>query len=280
MESESNLLLKIKRVFSDSEDKERIAEEVIDKIEEAYQKGVLAKRETKMIYNVFGYMDEEARDIMTHRKNIVAIDGSSTVAEALDFILKEKYSRFPIYNDDIDDMIGMIHLRDAMKCYFDQSLRNTPIKEMKKYIRPLVFIPETRSIDKLFLSMQKTKSHMSIVIDEYGQTAGIVTMEDIIEEIVGNIQDEYDNEEELIISQKDGSYIVDGMTELENLEEVLDIDFEAEDYDTINGYLIDCLDRIPSADEKCTVQFSGYTFKIISVDNNIIQKVLVEKAAV
>lgn len=279
MEAESSLLQKIKRIFSDNEDKERIAEEIIDKIEEGYDKGVLAKRETKMIFNVFEYMDAEARDIMTHRKNIIALDGSSTLSQALDFILKEKYSRFPIYDEDIDDIIGMIHLRDAMRGYFDESLRDLPMKELKKYIRPVTFIPETRSIDKLFLHMQKNKCHMSVVIDEYGQTAGIVTMEDIIEEIVGNIQDEYDNEEELILPQSDGTYIVDGMTQLENLEELLHIDFEVEDYDTINGYLVDCLDRIPSEDEKCTVQFAGYVFKIISVDNNTIRKVLIEKSA-
>ena len=119
---------------------------------------------------------------------------------------------------------------------------------------------------------------MAVVVDEYGQTAGIVTMEDIIEEIVGNIQDEYDEEEEFIVKQADGTYIVDGMTQLEDLEEILEVDFEEEDYDTLNGYLIDCLDRIPSEDEKCTVQFEGYVFRILSVDNNTIRKVRVEKS--
>ena len=125
--------------------------------------------------------------------------------------------------------------------------------------------------------MQKDKRHMVIVLDEYGQTVGIVTMEDIIEEIVGNIQDEYDEEEELITSQPDGTYIVDGMAQLEDLEEILGINFEEEDYDTINGYLIDCLDRIPSEDEKCTVQFEGYVFQVLSVDNNTIRKVRIMK---
>lgn len=118
--------------------------------------------------------------------------------------------------------------------------------DLKDAIRPAGFIPETKAIDKLFQQMQQDKSHMVIVLDEYGQTSGIVTMEDIVEEIVGNIQDEYDEEEELIIKQADGTYIVDGMTQLEDLEELLGISFNEEDYDTINGYLIDCLDRIPS----------------------------------
>lgn len=278
MEDEGSLLQKMRRVFSDNEDQERIAEEIIDKVEEGYQKGVLAKREMKMICNIFGYMDAEAKDIMIHRKNIVALDGESTLSEALNFILETNHSRYPVYEEDIDTIIGMIHLRDAMKCYFNESLRNVPIKELKGYIRPVSFIPETRGIDKLFQKMQEVKRHMAVVVDEYGQTAGIVTMEDIIEEIVGNIQDEYDEEEELIVKQADGTYIVDGMTQLEDLEELLGLNFDEKDYDTLNGYLIDCLDRIPSEDEKCSVQFEKFVFQILSVDNNTIRKVKVKKA--
>lgn len=277
MDEGSSLLQKMRRVFSDNEDKERTAEEIINKVEEGHKKGVLAKREMKMICNIFGYMDEDAKDIMTHRKNIVALDGATTLSEALEFILDENHSRLPVYDGDIDNIIGRIHLRDAMKCYLDESLRNIPIAELKAILRPVSFVPETRSIDKLFQQMQRSHVHMVVVIDEYGQTAGIVTMEDIIEEIVGNIQDEYDEEEELIVRQSDGTYLVDGMTQLEDLEEILDVNFEEEDYDTLNGYLIDCLDRIPSEDEKCTVQFEGYVFQVLSVDNNTIRKVRIMK---
>ena len=277
MEEGNSLLQKMRRVFSENEDQERVAEEIIEKIEEGYQKGVLAKREMKMICNVFGYMDSEAKDIMTHRKNIVGLDGNTTLSDAIRFILEENNSRFPVYEEDIDNIIGIVHLRDAMQCYLDDSLRNVRIKDLKEIIRPVSFVPETKSIDKLFQQMQKDKRHMVIVLDEYGQTVGIVTMEDIIEEIVGNIQDEYDEEEELITSQPDGTYIVDGMAQLEDLEEILGINFEEEDYDTINGYLIDCLDRIPSEDEKCTVQFEGYVFQVLSVDNNTIRKVRIMK---
>lgn len=277
MDEGSSLLQKIRNVFADNEDKEKVAEEIVDKIEEGYQKGVLGKREMQMICNIFGYMDKDAKDIMTHRKHIIALDGKATLIEALRFILEQNNSRFPIYEDDIDNIIGMIHLKDAMKCFVDESLRNIPMKDLKQYIRPVSFIPETRSIDKLFQQMQKDKKHMAIVIDEYGQTSGLVTMEDIIEELVGNIQDEYDDEEEMIVSQTDGSYIVDGMAQLEDLEELLDISFDEEDYDTINGYLIDSLDRIPTVEEECTVDFKGYHFEIIAVDRKMIKKVRVRK---
>lgn len=277
MEEGSSLLHKMRSVFSDNEDKEKVAEEIIDKIEEGYQKGVLAKREMQMICNIFGYMDTDAKDIMTHRKHIVAIDGKSTLYKALKFMLEENNSRFPIYDGDIDNIIGMIHLRDAMKCYHKEVLRNVPIKQLKDYIRPVSFIPETRSIDKLFLQMQKDKKHMAIVIDEYGQTSGLVTMEDIIEEIVGNIQDEYDDEEEMIIAQPDGTYIVDGTTQLEDLEELLGISFDEEDYDTINGYLVDQLDRIPTEDEKSTVQVEDYQFEVVAVSKKTIRKIRIRK---
>ena len=276
MEEESSLLQKMKRAFSENEDKERIAEEIIEKVEEGYEKGVLSRREMKMISNIFGYMDAEAKDIMTHRKNIVALDGDLPLSEALDYMLEEVNSRFPVYEEDIDNIIGMVHIRDVMRCYFDDSQRSIPIRELESAVRPVSFVPETKSIDKLFQQMQHDKCHMVIVIDEYGQTSGIVTMEDIVEEIVGNIQDEYDDEEELIVKQTDGSYIVDGMTQLEDLEELLGVDFDEEDYDTLNGYLIDCLDRIPTEDEKCTVRFEGYLFEILSVDNNTIRKVRIE----
>lgn len=276
MEEESSLLQKMKKAFSDDEDRERIAEEIIEKVEEGVEKGVFTKRQVKMISNIFDYMESEAKDIMTHRKNIVALDGDLPLSEALDFMMDEINSRFPVYEEDIDNIVGMAHIRDVMRCYFDESLRQVPIKKLENAVRPVSFIPETKSIDKLFLQMQHDKCHMVIVIDEYGQTSGLVTMEDIVEEIVGNIQDEYDDEEELIVKQADGSYIADGMTQLEDLEELLGVDFDEEDYDTLNGYLIDCLDRIPSENEKCTVRFEGYLFEILSVDNNTIRKVRID----
>lgn len=277
MDEGSSLLQKLRNVFEENEDQEKLAEELVDKIEEGYEKGVLTKREMRMICNIFDYMDKDAKDIMTHRQHIIALDGEKTLTEALQFILQQNYSRFPVYDEEIDNIIGMIHLRDAMKCYVDESLRTIPIKELKEYIRPVSFIPETRNIDKLLLQMQKNKMHMAIVIDEYGQTSGLVTMENIIEVIVGNIQDEYDNEEEKIIKQSEGVYIVDGTTQLEELEELLNVKFDEEDFDTINGYLVHSLDRIPQPGEKCAVQFDGYTFEVKAVDRKMIKKVRISK---
>ena len=131
----------------------------------------------KLIRNVFRYMDKNARDIMTHRKNIVAIDEEESLEDALHFMLETNYSRFPIYRGSIDEIIGFMHLREAMTCYLKNNYRNVPVKELHSYIRPVDFIPESKNIDRLFKEMQAKKNHIVIVMDEYGQTSGLVTLE-------------------------------------------------------------------------------------------------------
>ena len=259
---EGSLFQRMKQIFQIKEDVE--------------DEGVW-KEAAELIRNIFRYMDKDAKDIMTHRKNIVAIDGYEKLADALRFMLDESYSRFPIYEEGIDEIIGTIHLREAMTCYFNEDLRQMPVKQLDDYIRPVAFIPETKSIDTLFKEMQAEKNHIAIVLDEYGQTSGLVAMEDILEEIVGNILDEYDEEEELIEILPDGSCIASGMTDLEDLEDMLPMTFEKEEYETLNGFLVDQLDRIPSEEETCIVEYDGYRFTVLSVDNNTIERVKIEK---
>lgn len=231
----------------------------------------------KLMHNIVRYMDKDAKDIMTHRRDIVAIDGEETLEHALHFMLDEPFSRYPIYKEDIDEIIGTIHIKDAMLCYFDDETRQKPVALLEDYIRPVAYIPETKSIDTLFKKMQAEKNHISIVIDEYGQTAGLVSMEDILEEIVGNIMDEYDEEENEIELCEDGSFEVNGFVELEDLEELIPVTFDKEDYETLNGFLIHQLDRIPNEGETCAVEYEGYRFVILEVDNNAIQSVKIEK---
>ena len=173
-------------------------------------------------------------------------------------------------NYDADEIVQM-YIRDMVGSVA------RPVKELKEYLRPVTYIPETKSIDTLFKEMQSTKNHMVIVLDEYGQTSGLVAMEDILEEIVGNILDEYDEEDEMIQKQNDGSMIANGLTELEDLEDLIPVTFDKEDYETLNGFLIDELEHIPGEDEKCVVDYEGYRFTALQVDNNIIQTVKIEK---
>lgn len=232
---------------------------------------------TGFMKNIIRYLDKEAFDIMTHRKHIVGIDGNMLLGEGLEFILSENYSRFPVYDENIDEIIGILNLRESMSAYLQKELRERPIKELGEYLRPVTFVPETKSIDTLFREMQAEKIHMAVVLDEYGQTSGLVTLEDILEEIVGNILDEYDEEESLIHKNGDGSFQAIGLMELEKLEEYIPVVFSKEEYETINGFLIAQLGRIPSEDEGEKIFYEGYLFTILEVENNIIQKVKIEK---
>jgi len=150
---------------------------------------------------------------------------------------------------------------------------------LDEYIRPVSFVPETKDIDKLLKQMQDEKNHIVIVLDEYGQTAGLVAMEDILEEIVGNILDEYDEEDEMVVLRDDNTYLARGMTPLDSLEEILGIEFEDEDHDTLNGFIVMLLEHIPSEDEACIVVYKGFKFDVISVDNNVIQTVRISPNA-
>ena len=230
-----------------------------------------------MISNIFEYGDKEAKDIMTHRKHIVAIEGTMLLKDAITFMLAEKNSRFPVYGENMDHIIGILHLKDAMRFHTDDSKSDSPISELPGLLREPFFVPQTKNIDELFKEMQSKKLQMVIVVDEYGQTAGLVAMEDILEEIVGNIMDEYDEEQEYIEEKGNNEYVMEGKTPLEELEELLDISFEEESFETLNGFLIYRLDRIPEPGDDFSVDFRGYRFKILSVENKMIQSVLVTK---
>ena len=218
-------------------------------------------------------------DIMTHRNSLVCIDGDWTLEEAVDFILKEgNNSRFPVYEGDIDGIIGILNMKDALIFSNKGIYQEKKIKEIDGLLREANFIPEVKKLDALFKEMQSDKIHMEIVVDEYGQTAGIVTMEDILEEIVGNIMDEYDIDEEMITEIGDGSYIMKGMTHLEDVQETLHIEFTEEDYDnfdTLNGLIIAKIGHIPKDGEKFSLVMYGYEFTAIKVENKIIRSIKV-----
>lgn len=279
MEEERRLWKNLKQIVSGEspESKEEVQEAVEYVVEECGSQGYLEENEVRMIKNVLQYRGKNARDIMTHRKDIVAVDGSETLEHALQFMLDERFTRFPVYEENIDDIIGTIHLRDAMKYYLNKELRPVKVKELKDCLREVSFIPETKGLSRLFKQMNTEKNHLFIVLDEYGQTAGIVAMEDIIEEIVGNIFDEYDEEETLYFRQENGTYLVKGKVALDDLEEILGIEIEDEENETLNGFLISKLERIPAEHETCEVRYDVYCFRILLVDNNMIELVEVEK---
>ena len=262
------------KIFRKKDD--NVTDEIKNIVQEGHQQGELLDSEAEMITNIIEFGDKEAHDIMTHRKNIVAIDADTTIKDCFEFVLGENYSRFPVYEGDIDHIIGVMHLRDLLKTYADSYKRNHTIYELKdEMLFDPHFIPETRNINALFKSMQSEKVHMAVVVDEYGQTTGIVTMEDILEEIVGNIMDEYDVEEQYIVRDSDGSYIMDGYTQLDDIEDMLNISFADEDSDTLSGFIISRMEHLPEDNEQFEVWYSGYRFSVLEVDNKRVKKVRV-----
>ena len=248
--------------------------EIISMVDEAHEKGVLQKDEAEMIQNIFAFEDKEVGVVMTHRSSVAAFAMDDLLKNVVNHMMEEENSRYPVCGEDMDDIRGLIHYKDALK-FFTQNpwAKFKPLKELPGLIRKATFVPETRHIGQLFRTMQARQVHMAVVVDEYGQTAGLVTMEDILEEIVGNILDEHDEEDTYIEKKPDGTFVMNGMTPLEEVGEALNLDFEDEDYDTLNGLLISLIDKIPSEHEVFEVKYKGYIFEVLSVEDKMIKYV-------
>ena len=275
----ANGLLRIFGLRNEEEQVDVTEEEIISMVTEGHEHGVFEAGEVEMITNIFEFADKKANDIMTHRNHIMAIDSAMPFKDALDFMLEESNSRYPVYEENLDHIVGVLYLKDAMRMHTNNEGLNQPVGTVEGLLREAVFVPETKNIDDLFRSMQSGKNQMVIVMDEYGQTSGLVTMEDILEEIVGNIMDEYDPEENHIEEKGENEYVIEGIMKLEDLEARFDISFGETEFETLNGYLISKLDRIPDEDENSEIEIDGYLFKIVKVEKNVIQSVLVTKAA-
>lgn len=245
-------------------------DEIISMVNEGHEQGVFDDGEVEMISNIMELDDKSAHDIMTHKARIVAMDATMTVEEALQFMLEENYSRYPLYEGNRDNIIGILHLKDVIGAYISEENKTSPLRDIA---REPYYVPDTQNINILFRDMQQKNIHMAIAIDEYGQTSGIVAMEDFIEEIVGNIQDEYDEDEKLVLSIDSESCVVKGSISLEELADELNISIEHEDYDTLNGLLISILGRIPSDGEKASLEYEEYLFDILETRNKMIEQV-------
>ena len=255
-------------------------EDIMYMVNEGHEQGVLEASEAEMITNIFEFDDKVAADIMTHRTAVLALDGEITLKEALDFVVKEaNYSRFPVYEEDIDNIIGILHMRDMLHYTDSKEHLNTPIKKIKGLLRSPHFIPETKNINSLFKEMQSQKIHIELVVDEYGQLAGIVTMEDILEEIVGNIYDEFDSEEPPeIVQLEDTLWRISGGAYVEDIAEALDLDLPEDiDYDTLGGMIFSCLRIIPADGSQFDVQVNGLNIHVEKMEDQRVESALVSK---
>lgn len=256
---------------------EKITEE---EIRIMVEDGKIHQIEKEMIKSIFEFDDTQVSKIMTHRTDIVAINSEDNLNQILDLISKERFSRYPVYEDSIDNIIGVIHLRELLRYI---ASRNKTDFDLRDLLGEAYFIPESKLANQLFKELQANKIHMAIVIDEYGGTAGIITMENLIEEIMGDILDEYDMEKNrLSIMELDkGTYLVNGSSDLEDLEDILDIELPTHKYGTVSGFIIGHLGRIPRKrdllEHSSDFNFNGYLFSIKSLEGRVVSKVEISK---
>ena len=254
-------------------------EEIISMVREGHEQGTILASEAELIHNVFEFDDKEVKDIMTHRKNIVSLDGNMSFIDAIEFIIDTGKSRFPVYDNDVDSIIGVLHIKDAFTFFEKNEVYRSSIKDIDGLIRPVDFIPETVNINDLFKKMQSKKSHLAMVVDEYGQISGLIAMEDILEELVGNIEDEHDEEENYIRKNDDETFIMDGMTEFSDVKEALSLPVDDDAYETLNGFIISLSDKIPEEGDKTVISAYGYRFSVMSVEDKVIKQVMIKKLA-
>ncbi len=259
---------------SDEEDRPSTEDEIKNLIKDTDEEE-LEEEEREIIRSVFEFGDTVAREIMTPRIDIYGIKDSLTVAECIDQVKESRHSRFPVYHENIDDVVGMVHVKDLLRSATGDS-GDTPIGQLAKRVD---YVPETMPLNDLLKLMKKSRSQMVLVVDEYGGTEGLVTMEDVIEELVGEIEDEYDLKEHEVQLRPDGSIMVQARIPIYELNEELDAKFpESDEYDSLGGYIFSILGRIPKTGE--TLEVPGYSLRINSATQRQISVVhLIPKPA-
>lgn len=266
----TNLLLRV-IVMSDMDLEEKVSREEIKSLVDAGEEyGVINQIEKEMINSIFDFDDKLAKEVMTPRTEVYMIN--SQLPLSIEELLEENYSRIPVYEGDIDNIIGVLYLKDFLHEAYQVGFENV---NLKKLLHRPYFVPECKNIDQLFKELQKSKKHLAVLIDEYGGFSGIVTIEDLIEEVMGDINDEYDEDEPFIRKIDNDTYIVNGLISIKELNDKLqlNLDEETEDYDTLGGFLINQIDYIPSETEECMVEYENLLFKVQCVKDKRIETV-------
>ena len=266
----TNLVLKILGVNLENIEEKVSEEEIKSLIEVGQRHGVFNETEKEMITSVLSFDNKIAREIMIPRKNVYSINIDTPLTNYLDEILEEKHSRIPVYQGDKDNIVGILYLKDFIVEARKNGFENVNISSIMK--KPY-FVLENKNIDVLFKEFQKRKIFMAILVDEYGSFVGIVTMEDIIEEVMGNIQDVYDEEDPLLEKLSEYTYLVDGFYSLNDLNTKLGLKIDNDEFDTVSGFVIDLIGRIPEENEKLQVNYKNLSFQILSVKEKCIDKI-------
>ena len=263
----SSILFFILRIDPNAQDKSMTENELRTIVDVSHEDGVIESDEKEMIYNVFDLGDAKAKDVMVPRVHVTFADVDSTYEELIDIFREDKFTRLPIYKDTTDNVVGTINMKDLL--LYD----NTKEFHVKDIMRKPYFTYEYKNISELLLEMRESSFNIAIVLDEYGETAGLITLEDLLEEIVGEIRDEYDdNEEDFIQEIGPHEYLVEGSTNLEEINDRLDLDLSSDDYDSVGGLIIEHLDRLPEAGDEITTE-DGIRMIVEKLDKNRIEQV-------
>jgi putative hemolysin len=248
-------------------------EEIKTLVDAGSEEGVIEDEEKEMIYSIFQFGDKVTREVMVPRIDMVALDADSTLEQALDVVLSAGHSRIPIFEETVDKIVGLLYAKDLLVVWRDNQSKERKVRES---IRPAYFVPESKKAGALLEELQKRKIHMAIVIDEYGGTAGLVTIEDLVEEIVGEIQDEYDPDEEAAYEKiSDDEYLFDAAINIDDVNRLLDVQLSDEESDTLGGYVLAILGRVPLGGE--VFQEHGLEIKVESITGRRIRKVRVRR---
>lgn len=259
----TNVTVRMFGVDPHANDEEVTEEEIRMMVDVGRERGAIQETEKMMIDNIFEFDNKHVSDIMTHRIHIASIPVNATLKEVIWIINEEKYTRFPVYDESIDNITGILHVKDMMQFLDDCDEANFNLQSL---LRKPYHVPISRRTDELFRDLQKNKVHLAVVVDEYGGTAGIVTTEDLLEEIVGNIFDEHDEEISDIVKIDERTYQINGMISLDEVEDLLRIGLPIHEYETLSGFVIGQLGRLPETGEKPKVTFNDVAFTVIEAD--------------
>ena len=270
----TNIIVRLFGLDPNANEEKVTEEEIRMMVDAGEEKGVIEESQKEMINNIFEFDDIVAADVMTHRTDVNAVEITDSLSDILPLAIESGYSRIPVYEEDLDDVKGILFVKDLLK-YVGKPMPKS--FKLANILRPAYFFPESKRCGDLFNEMNEQRIQMAFICDEYGGVAGIVTIEDLLESIVGNMQDEYDNEEEEIEQVNETTFNLDGATDIEEIEEILDIEIPDGEYDTIAGFIMSELGRIPGEDEHPVIEFAGYTFTVEEVDERRIERVIAER---
>lgn len=270
----SSVFLKVFGLSDSSSEGTVTEEEILMMVDAGNETGTIEKSQKEMINNIFEFDDLVVSDVMTHRTEMVAVDKNISIQKLVDMAVEEGFSRIPVYDNSIDNIVGVVFAKDLLKLVGKNELENL---NASTFMRDIMYVPETNHCGKLFAEFTSRKAQIAVVVDEYGGTAGIVTMEDLLESIVGSIQDEYDDETEEIIQISENEYEIDGTADPEVVMEKLRLELpEEHDYDTISGFVIDLLGHIPTKNEHPKADYKNVTFTVLQTEENRITKLRVK----